>query len=867
MAAPSNTTRTYYDILGSFELGVNSGISPTLLPKNQLAWALNSTVRGGHITDRPPYNIQEFDFGADTALETLVLSGYFQGAAVYRPDYGPSEIIAQVSGHIVRFSQLADEKWHVTDISIVGDLNSSTAYQCWMWQSEKWLIISDGTGALPIFYDGTSCRRSLGPSVLYATALAFSVVKPPPIGSIMNVTLGVAWSGPFNIPVIMNGAIYQPIENPTGGYNIILQNIDDTPGHVVPDGTDVIIDPNILGSASVAATGNWAGGITHCVIPGYCSTTYTETISVQVNSVTAFSVGQSVLIETNNGTKTFTVSSISAGTSIVVFQRQQQSFLQGLLAPATPPAPPVDTIAAGTVIRAATNIGPSYSVGKVDAFAAPVVGGTLTAKLDQVYSGASNQLCSILGKFYTITPVVSGAGGLTLYLINLSDTSTANYDATEDIYSVPELPAGRMGAYGMGRNWLCLVDGISYIASDIVGGAAGTQASNYRDSVLRISENEYLNGGGTFRLPSSGNIITSMTFSTNLDTSLGQGPLQIGTDTGMFSNLSPTDRTTWTALTNPIQTQSLLGQGPLGQNSTVLANSDILFRSIDGIGSLVIARRNFNEWGNTPISREVQRAFENDNITLLQFGSGVVFDNRLLMTCYPSVSSAGVFHQGLTALNFDLVSNLRGKAPPAYDGLWTGLNLLQCLNGNFSGSGRAFAFGFNTSTNQIELYELMRTDSDHFDTTAEGDTRIEWLFETAALFREDIKPKSELIRLLDAEIEIQDVDGVVDFEIQYKPDYYPCFTTWRSFQICADQTQDNSKPGYRTRLSLGDPTGESCEANNNRLLHVGHFFEFCVKIVGHCKFMGMRVQATTQPESDFAPPVCASVSSATIPVP
>lgn len=844
MAAPSNTNKIYYDILGSFELGVNSGVSPVLLPKNQLSWAINSTVRGGHISHRPPLQKQTLNYNGDTALQAIVESGYYQGAGVYRPDFGASQIIAQIGGHIIRFTPVAGT-WTVDDISIAGDLNTILTTPVWMWQSENWLIITDGSAKLPIFYDGTSCRRSYGPSQVLGTTIAsgnFPATRV--IGEIITVNLAAAWTGGYNYPVIFNGHFYEPITS--AGTNTTITTVYATAANVLA-GASLSARPSLVGRTTIATAS----------LPGFFSGFH-----LTFGAPHGLAIGDSVVVLSDPGgiigpDYNYPVSTIVNVNEVIVFRMNSPAFPAGL------------PLAAGALIGRAGNTSPDVIIGTVSTgFAVPAIGASLNIDLSVPYSGPANQIVWI-GNDEFLGNVLGGSSvGVTLELRNLSDTTDAGAAIpTEDILSVPELPAGRMGAYGMGRNWMCLTDGLSYIASDIVGGAAGTVATNYRDAVLKITENDFLAGGGTFRLPASGNIITAMIFVANLDTSLGQGALQIGTDTGFFSNNCTTDRSDWAALQTPLQTQSLIGQGPLAQNSTVVANSDVLFRSVDGVASLIIARRNFGEeqsWGNTSISREVTRGFENDNISLLTYGSAVTFDNRMLMTCYPSVAGVGVFHQGVIALNFDLVSSLRGKAPPVYDGLWTGLNFLQCLSGNFSGTGRCYAFGFNQDTSIIELYELQRATDGHFDN---GSTRIEWPFETAALFREDIKPKSELIRLLDAEIEVQDVDGVVDFEVQYKPDYYPCWTTWRTFQICADQTGTDAKPGYRTRLSLGDPTSDACETANNRPTHIGHFFQFRIKVTGHCDFMGMRVQATTQPEADFGQPVCADVTSDTIPVP
>ncbi len=65
-----------------------------------------------------------------------------------------------------------------------------------------------------------------------------------------------------------------------------------------------------------------------------------------------------------------------------------------------------------------------------------------------------------------------------------------------------------------------------------------------------------------------------------------------------------------------------------------------------------------------------------DQQNLLPFGSAGVYDNRLLMTFSPGYSNVGVYHRGLIALDLSPKNSIQGKAPPTYDGIWTGLNIL-----------------------------------------------------------------------------------------------------------------------------------------------------------------------------------------------
>jgi hypothetical protein len=821
MASETYNPRTIYDYLSSFQDGVNSGVNPQLLQKSQMAFGLNCSIRGGFVHNRPPIQKKTLDFGGDTVLQDRVEKGFFQGAGYYRPDFGPESLIASISGRIFKFTE-SGSSWTVTDISIAGDLNSATAYQVWMWQAEKWLIIQDGTGALPIFFDGTSCRRSYGPSkLLGTTAAGITLTNPRVIGEIITAVLTTNYTGNYDIPVIFNGEFYQLKSQSSGGYLEVLTNFNDVPGAVIPSGSKIIANPNIVGV--IESVTEWGDGPFKNVY-----------LHILTNSLPAFRdnifiAGSSV------GVGYFTIWDVQPSGIIRINSPSSVSF------------------AVGSAITYASSKGPSFEIGTtILNFTVPNVLANLSVKLNLPYTATSSALVTINDKIYLILPHSPSAQISTVYLENLTDLSDAGttIGAGATIYSVPELPAGRCGAYGMGRNWMSLIDGISYIGGDVVGGGAGTVASNYRDSVLKTTENDFMTSGGTFRLPGAGDIITAMSFPATVDTSLGQGALQIFTAFSSFSNNSPPDRTTWKSLTYPIQTQSLKGQGALSQDATININSDTFFRSGIGVGSLVLARRQYTDWGNKPISHEMGRILDQDEKSLLSYGSAIDFDNRHLMTCAPNVSAQGVFHVGITALNFDSLSSMRGSLPPAWEGVWTGVNVLKCYTGRINGAARSLAFTFNIAQGKIELYEFLSERTDSYQDNDE--TPITWVFETPVAFNKDVKPLTELCQLRDGEVYLSKINGTVNVQVFYKPDYYPCWTLWKEFAVCSDLTGENANPAYRMRIGLGEPSVEPVEMGNNRPLRTGYFFQCRVVITGSCTWNGIRASAITIPVPEFA---------------
>jgi hypothetical protein len=860
MAKQTNAPETYFDFISSFESGVNSGIEPLLLPKNQLASGVNTSVRGAYVTHRPPIQIRDLVF-ASPLHQTTVETGLFQGGGYYRPDYGTEQLIALIAGHLFSFTETG-VKFIVADISVPGDPNNPTTGQVWMWQSEKWLIVQDGTGKLPIFYDGTTSRRSYGDSIILGSVTVTNVAVPPAIGAAVVATMAAIYTGPVNVPVIFNGAYYQ-VSGPTAGTNAQLTNINATPTGIVPIGSQLIVNPNFIGY-TIGLTGSTSApnSLLQCNIPAYCSGFYRLRFALNMQSLGTASAGDSVTAITNNGLETFTIESI-VGTVMTIY-RDIFKKTQPCSICAWPTPPSAETIAGGNLVQFAAPHGPNVIIGTTVApFTNPTTGAIVNVSLDISYSGSPNIIVSI-GIYQYLINTLSALPSNQITLINLTDVGTAAYVLAQDILSVPELPAGRMGAYVMFRNWMSLTDGISFIGGDIDGGAAGTPAYNYRDAVLKTTENTFLAGGGSFRVPSTGNIITAMVGVATLDTSLGQGPLEVGTAISMFSCDTPMDRSTWAALTNPILTESLIGKGPLAQNSTIAVNSDTFFRSTEGLASLILARRDFGNfgspsWGNVPISQEMKRIIEKDNQSLLSYGSAMTYDNRFLSTAAPNVSGQGVFHVGLLAMNFDAISNLRTKLPPVYDGVWTGVNALQIISGFVNGFKRAFAFTLNVATQKIELYEFLPEETTQ--TMDNGNIPIVWTFETPILFNKDIKPLTELVKLRDGEIYLKDIVGTVNIEVQYRPDFYPCWTTWRKFNVCADPdtTVADSQPGYRTRIGLGEPDSGPCEAANNRPMRTGYFFQCRVVITGSCKWMGMRASAVIEPQPVFALPICDEV--------
>lgn len=502
------------------------------------------------------------------------------------------------------------------------------------------------------------------------------------------------------------------------------------------------------------------------------------------------------------------------------------------------------------------------------------------------YTGINGDIVTIAAQSAAVLlgPVIAGAGTPvitirvfpTLFFNGVFQSitlPTGTVITIKNSTQVAQFPPGRMGAYGRGRVWMSLANGKDFVAGDIVGGPSGTKALNFRDAVLNITENAFLVGGGNFTVPGSIGDIRAMIFTAQLDAALGQGPLMVFTPSHVFSCNAPVDRLTWQNLTNPILTEAAIGNGGLGQDSTFLVNSDTIYRSVDGIRSLILASQDFNTWVRTPISNEVERVLNRDNQALLAFGQGGFFDNRILMSAAPISTPQGVYHKALVALNTDLITTVREKKPPAYDGEWPGMNVMGLAVGEFLQVERCFQFVFNPVLTTLELWELMPSSASDVEnqgvTPIVGDliagtpTAIEWWFESPTLFREQNPAQRTFKQLVNGEIFVDKLVGRVDFEAFWKPDQYPCWVPWFSWSECAVQNTgvptDNTKPQFRPRMGMGTPPSTPCDPSTNRPLVQGFTFQFKLVVTGQCEFIGARFAATTLPSPTFAPPNCSPV--------
>lgn len=395
-----------------------------------------------------------------------------------------------------------------------------------------------------------------------------------------------------------------------------------------------------------------------------------------------------------------------------------------------------------------------------------------------------------------------------------------------------EVPVGKQMAYGQGRLFVVKPNGRQIAAGDFAGFGDG--------AVLDFTEINVLNGGGLINPVVEGGDFTALKFTAKPNTVAGQGALLAFTSTVVTAYDPIPDRTQWANIN--FSQVSLISNGAVAQASTTIVNGDVFYRSVDGIRSFIMAQRDFsNQWGNVPQSREMDRVISHDSPIFSNYTSSTLFDNRYLVTCIPKpVGENACVFQGLIALNFDNVSSMYNKLPPAYDGVWTGLDIYQIVTGVFSGVERCFALvRGNDDDGTTEVWEL--TKDEPFDN---GKCEIVSALETGSYIGGNPR---QLKKLANAEIFLDQMKGDnITIDLKYRPDEYACWIDWQTLTDCAAwedcvqvpigqcHTLKDLKPQYRPRKTFDQPPNE-CDPLSKKLFRAAYSFQFRIQWTGHLR--------------------------------
>lgn len=398
-----------------------------------------------------------------------------------------------------------------------------------------------------------------------------------------------------------------------------------------------------------------------------------------------------------------------------------------------------------------------------------------------------------------------------------------------------EVPVGKEMAYGMGR-LVVAVRNRELTFGDLYGSNDGTDPG---DAVIMFTEATFLNEGFNAAIAFTLGEITGLHFAPQQDSAVGDGELLAFSENGVSSFFLSQPREQWKD--SAFQRVTLLNIGGRGHDMVVSFNGDLWFRSDDGWRSYRQARAEIQGWAHLPMSTEVRAYMDADTARLLQYGSAINFGSRLISTCTPRTNQTRLYHNGLIALDFDVLSTFGQATRPAWDGHWSKLKFLKLVTGKFDGVNRAFAFALDADGRNA-IYELTENDADDWDGP------IAWQIETRSM---DFNSPFNEKKILGGDIWIDDVSDSTTISAFYKCDQQPDWQTWQTLDAisktgtCQEITcggVPTVRKGYFPRKTLIEPT-DAPNSQTNR--NARRCFEFQAKLtgVGRCKIKRFRVSA------------------------
>lgn len=421
------------------------------------------------------------------------------------------------------------------------------------------------------------------------------------------------------------------------------------------------------------------------------------------------------------------------------------------------------------------------------------------------------------------------------------------FDGAKAIRATPtQVPVGTIMAYGQGRLFVT-VGNTAVRAGDIFGTGIG--------SVLNFTETDFLAEGGDFGPPPSMGPITNLTFQATQDTATGQGPLLLMGSRGCMSFNVQQQRLQWK--TGSFGVQALVNTGALGPNLAAIVNGDLWYRAYDGWRSYRSARAEISKWAQQSLSNEVAHRLVDESLPIIDVGSAVTFDNKLIATLMPQQGTHGIYHLGFLVLDFHPISTVQPlneyrytqAVAPAWTDMWTGLQPYQILKGTVHGVERCFALVLET--NKLALYELSLNDP--FDNFGAQNQRIVSSVELrAANFQKDDDEK----KLCGGDLWFSDLAGQIDLKVQYRPDEYPLWYDWHETAFDARYSSDDlsdvlsldlyQKPFF-PRLQLPNPP-EIDDTNTGRVSTRGYTFQMRLEITGAWQISRIRLIASVEAE-------------------
>lgn len=413
---------------------------------------------------------------------------------------------------------------------------------------------------------------------------------------------------------------------------------------------------------------------------------------------------------------------------------------------------------------------------------------------------------------------------------------------------IPEVPRGTRMAFGNGRLAVALA-GKQVKVGDII--------RNIFQSELKFIETTYLSGGGSFLFKAD---VTGLAFLPVNNSDDGYGSLMVFGKT--FANslgLQVTSRELWDQM--PGFEQVVLPKiGATGQDTIVAMNQDLYFRDVNGqIWSQRSAEYDAAGPGNAPLSREIARVVDFETDKLLPDSGGIFFNNRLLFLASPFYNRFGATSfKYLISLDASPLATIRGKSPPAYDGIVEGLNFVKLFMGAPGGVDRAFTISTDVD-GENRLWELVNDGKYDSSFMSNGSTNVSVPVPIKSYYesrRFDWGVPGTLKQLMRLDIWPCELRGVTEITAYWRADNRSQWQNWGTIEVDAQMTNN---PGQWVDLESqerGRVKSFTCpdgvDTIDQKRTDVGYGFQIRLVWTGYLLMDRIKLWGRPLPETKFS---------------
>lgn len=418
------------------------------------------------------------------------------------------------------------------------------------------------------------------------------------------------------------------------------------------------------------------------------------------------------------------------------------------------------------------------------------------------------------------------------YCIAQDDNSTPRVLDGDTLVNPADVrtPTGSISAYGHGRLFTVpkyipdangaptSEDGHAYfIAGDIL-------LPNNSKNIFKITETQYLSGGGAFAMPSDYGPIRAMEFFRNAHTSQDVGSLVVFARDGVAAFAVNQQRSTWP--TTDLSTVLFSTSGTESPYSVVPVNDDLFYRGADGLRTIRYTVSNTSSGGgvlsNVPVSSEMKYITDLDANADMFRCTGSFVDNRIHYT------SGGRHEDGgfkcMISLDTNTSSTINNqRAQPAYDGIWTGFHVFQTFKGRHADFDREFIVVRRNNANELWMLDEDATDDDGTPIHSRAYFRV--MFPSY-----NGQAKLTAVHNFEyAELWLKDLVGDATITLYWRPDGYPLWMKCNSTTVLADAT---GLPQHRDMLKFAPENDEDANQVNKEDLRKASSFQFCLDWTG-----------------------------------